>query len=75
MVSSWAHGLRRPVISTTASAPSRSRAQQIDAACRDVLAHLTGLHREAVAAQFIVQFGVDQVHLAQVGLARVASNA
>ena len=47
--------------------PSRSTP-----AGRDVLAHLPRRHGEAGGAQLVVQLGVDQVHLAQVGLGRVA---
>jgi hypothetical protein len=46
--------------------------EQIDAAGGDVLAHLSRGHGEARATQLVVQFGVKQVHLAQVGLTRVA---
>ena len=71
--SSWAQGLRSPVTSTTAVVaqvqPRAGRqAEQIEAARRDVLAHLPGRHGEAGGAQLVVQLGVDQVDLAQVRL-------
>ena len=49
--------------------------QQVDAAGGDVLAHLPGHHREPGGPELLVQLGVDQVHLAQVGLVRVAGDA
>src|SRR5574337_9975 len=45
--------------------------EQVDAAGRDVLAHLTGRYIEPGSPQFVVQFGVDQVDLPQVRLGRV----
>jgi len=46
--------------------------EEIDTARRDVLAHLPGRDCETTRSQFVVQFGVDQVNLAQIGLGRVA---
>ena len=80
MPSSCAHGLRSPVTSTIAASPRCSfvadrEAEQVDAGRRDVLAHLTGLQpREALLGELVVQLGVDEVHLAQVGLRRVAAH-
>ena len=71
--SSWTHGLRRPVTSTTAPAPRRRRVplgqgEEVEAARGDVFAHLAGRQREAASTQLVVELGVDEVHLAQVGL-------
>jgi hypothetical protein len=41
----------------------------------DVLAEFSGAHREAPGGQFGEQFGVNQVDLSQVGLARVGGDA
>jgi hypothetical protein len=49
--------------------------EEVEAACRDVLAHVAGLHIEAGRVELIVQLSVDQVDLAQVGLGRVAGGA
>ena len=81
MPSSCAHGLRsagdlddrlrrRGAASCRRGRPSRSTPAR-----RDVLAHL---HRAAAPAkpcvgELVVQLGVDEVHLAQVGLRRVAA--
>ncbi len=43
-----------------------------DAAGRDVLAHLTGRDGEAGGRQLSMQLRVEQVHLAQIGLGRIA---
>ena len=48
------------------ASPSRSRPRV------DVFAHLPGRHDETGGAQFVMQLGVDQVHLAQVRLGRIA---
>jgi hypothetical protein len=65
------HGLRNPVNSTTASAPM---VEEIEAAGRDVLAHLSGGDAETGGAELVVQFGVKQVDLTQVGLLRIAGH-
>ena len=51
---------------------SDRQTEQIDTVGRDVLAHLPGRDGETGRAQFLVEFGVDQVNLAQVGLGRIA---
>ena len=51
------------------------QAQQLDAAGGDVLAELARRDREASCRQCAQQFGVEQMHLAQVGLQRVARYA
>src|SRR5262249_2765032 len=48
------------------------QAKQIDAARGDVLAHITSGYGKAGSVQFLMQFRMDQMDLAQVGLARVA---
>src|SRR6266508_2291155 len=48
------------------------QAEQVDPAGGDVLTHLTCGNGEALGGEVGVQLGVDQVHLAEVGLARVA---
>ncbi len=47
--------------------------KQINAARGDVLAHLPGRNDEASGLEFVMKLGVNQVHLAQIGLARIAS--
>lgn len=47
------------------------QAQQVDAARGDVLPELTRGDREASRGQLVVEFAVDQMDLAQVGLRRV----
>src|SRR5437868_6405626 len=73
------HGLRSPVTSTTALAPRCNRAgrqgQQINAGGRDVLAKLTRLYRKAFRAQLVEQFGMNQMHLTQIGQLRVLADA
>ena len=49
--------------------------EQIDAARRDVLAEVTRHHRVAACAQFLEQLSVDEMHLAQVRLGRIARHA
>jgi hypothetical protein len=49
--------------------------QKIDAARRDVLAHLPGRDGEAVLPQLVVQLGMDQMDLAQIGLGGVSRHA
>ena len=49
--------------------------QQIDAGCGDVLAKLAGLNRKTFGAQFVEQFGMNQMHLTQIGLRRVPADA
>ena len=46
--------------------------QEIDTAGRHILAHLPGRDGEALFSELVMQLGVDQVHLTQIGLARVA---
>src|SRR5215472_1192052 len=46
--------------------------QQIDAAGRHILTHLSGRDGEALVLQAVVQLAVDEMHLAQIGLSRVA---
>ena len=80
MPSSCVQGLRRPVTSTTALVAqpqpgAGGQREQVHAAGGDVLAHLAGRDVEAAGRQLVVQLGVDQVHLAQVGLRRVAPHA
>jgi hypothetical protein len=48
------------------------KAKQVDAACNDILSHLARRHCKTRIGQFIVQFGMDQMHLPQIGLARIA---
>ncbi len=75
MRSSWWQGFRRPVTSTTASAPRQAgaggQAEQVDPAGRDVLTHLARPDDDALIPQRVVQLGVDEVDLAQVRLRRV----
>src|SRR5262249_53282076 len=49
--------------------------QQVDAARRDILPHLPSPHVETAGTQLVMQFRMDQVHLPQIGLARVAGHA
>ncbi len=51
------------------------KAEQVDPSGRDVLAQVGRAHREALGLQLLKQLGVDQMHLAQVGLGRVPSHA
>jgi hypothetical protein len=53
---------------------SHRQPQQVDPARRHVLAHLAGPHLEAAPRELLVQLGVDQVDLAQVGLGGVAAD-
>jgi hypothetical protein len=55
-------------------AGTRRQREQLDAARRDVLPHAAGGDVEALRAQLVVQLAVDEVHLAEVGLARVAGH-
>jgi hypothetical protein len=48
--------------------------QQIDAAGRNVLAEITGLHPETPQLQFIEELGMNQVHLTQIRLGGIDSN-
>ena len=41
----------------------------------DVLAEVGGLHHKSLGAQFVEQFGVHQMHLAQIGLRRIFADA
>jgi len=56
------------------SAPVGS-ASKVDAAGGDVLAHDAGRHREPGGDQRVMQLGMDEVDLPQIGLARVAPDA
>jgi hypothetical protein len=56
-------------------ARTREQGKQVDAARCDVFAHLTWREVKAGRAQLVVQLGMDQVHLSQVGLRRVARHA
>src|ERR1700676_1888483 len=49
--------------------------QQIDAGRGDVLAELAGRNREALGAQLVEQFGMNQMYLAQIGQRRVLAHA
>jgi hypothetical protein len=51
------------------------QAERVEALGRNVLAHLSGRNGEPRRLQFFVQFGVDQMHLAKVGLRRVARHS
>jgi hypothetical protein len=48
---------------------------RVETAGRDVLTHLANSDIEATSPQFVVQLGVDQVHLAEVGLSGVRGDA
>ena len=50
-------------------------AEQIDAARRDILAHDAGCQTKPGGFELVVQFGVDQVDLAQIGHGRVLGDA
>jgi hypothetical protein len=50
------------------------QAEQVDAAGRDALNDLAWTDVEAGGAQLVMQLSVDQVNLAQIGLAWVASD-
>ena len=49
--------------------------QQVNAGGGDVLAEIAGPHREIGGHQFLEQLGVQQVHLPQIRLARIAGDA
>src|SRR5262245_34327875 len=49
--------------------------QQVESSRGDVLAHVASLNVEPLRTQFVMQFGVDEVDLAQVRLRRVDRNA
>ena len=51
------------------------QAKQIDAARGHILTQLSGRHGESSGAQIGMQFGMNQVYLAQVRLARVLSHS
>lgn len=53
---------------------ARRQGQQIEAAGGDVLAHVARPDLEPLCDQRLVQFGVKQMDLAQVGLRRIASH-
>jgi len=44
--------------------------EQVDSSRRHVLSHLPWRHVEAAGFELVVEFGVDQVHLAEIRLAR-----
>ena len=79
-VSIWMQGLRKSGDLDHGACPqmqprARRQRQQIDAVSGDVLAEVGGTHDKTLHPQFLEQFGVDQVHLAQVGLGRIAADA
>jgi hypothetical protein len=47
------------------------QSKQINAARRDILTHLPGCDGESSGPELVMEFSMDQVDLAQVGLARV----
>src|ERR1035438_1205380 len=49
--------------------------QEIDARRGDVLPEIASLDHEALCPQFVEEFGVDQMHLAQIGLCRIFADA
>ena len=49
----------------------KSGSLEVEALCGDVLAHLSGSNLESGGLELTVQLDVDEVHLSQVGLARV----
>src|SRR2546430_5417606 len=49
--------------------------QQINAGGRDVLAKLARLYRKAFRGQLVEQFGMNQMHLTQIGQLRVLADA
>jgi hypothetical protein len=48
------------------------QAQEVQPAGGNVFPHLASRHAEAARGQLVVEFGVHQVNLAQVGLRRIA---
>ncbi len=64
------HGRFTQVQSGTGRQP-----EEIDATRGDVLAHLPCRHDETRGTQLVVQLSVEQVHLPQVGLARIPRHA
>ena len=76
----WTQGLRRPVISTTALSPRCSRVP-VGSASRsmpDVVMFSPsspGCTAKPLLAQFVEQFGMDQMHLTQIGLGRILADA
>jgi hypothetical protein len=62
-------------LGTEAEPGTDRQSEQIDPAGGHILAEVTRAHGEPCRAQFIVQFGVDEVHLAEVGLSRVPRHA
>jgi hypothetical protein len=76
-LSSCLHGFRSAITSTTASSPRRRRPRSADRAGRgqrrDVLARLAPTQPgKPCGGELVVQLGVDEVHLAQVELSRIA---
>jgi hypothetical protein len=63
--------------STGAKIQSRAgrQRQQVDAFGGDVLTEVGRLYRKAPGAQFIEQFDMQQMHLAQIGLRRILADA
>lgn len=47
------------------------QAEQINPLGGDILPHLPGRKRETAPAQLVVQFGMDEVNLAKIGLMRI----
>ena len=60
-------------------AQSQSRAgrqpEQVDAARGHVLAHLAGRHLEPALAQLVMELGMNEVDLPQIGLRRIRAHA
>ncbi len=78
--SSWRQGFGRPVTSITASAPQPQpgagrEPEEVETACRDVLAHLAGSYGKTPGSELFVQLGVDQVNLPEVGRGGVSCHA
>jgi hypothetical protein len=48
------------------------QAQQVNAPRGDILPHLASAHGEPARPEFVVQFSMHEVHLPQIGLARIA---
>ena len=71
---SQAHHFDGRRVAESQQCPSR-QTEQVHAERRDVLAHLAGAHVEARRLKLIVQLGMNQMHLAQIGLARVARHS
>ncbi len=50
------------------------KSEQINPACGDVFAHLSRVNLEPSSLKFVVKLGVNEMHLAQIGLRRVSRN-